>query len=99
MARRPGAVGRGDGALGHRVNTKNTGQCARDNRGQQAGQRGEYGPIGRSGSHRGDLPQHRQLMAKNQDLHVFVLADIGAEPEDREDPGGQFIQKRGQHER
>jgi hypothetical protein len=32
-------------------------------------------------------------MAKNQDLHVFVLADIGAEPEDRElgDPGGQFI--------
>jgi hypothetical protein len=51
-------------------------------------------PIGRFGSDLADLPaQHRQLMAKNQDLHLFV--DIGTEPRDHElgEPGDRLVQE------
>jgi hypothetical protein len=37
--------------------------------------------------------QHRQLMTKNQDLHLFV--NVGAEPQDHElgEPGDRLVQK------
>lgn len=65
---------------------------------EQAGQRGQYRPVRPGGSRPAGLtPQHRDLVAQDQNLHILESAAASEQSEPAEHRAREQIQQSEQH--